>query len=142
MKLRVTLGALAAALGIVVACQPKPAECPPSITITVSDAGAEPPHPIQDETTVIVTDPDGGVTEYTEPFDRAGGYLFPTCAAACSNMVRLTCTSARQRPGEDSCYVVCKRAEGTGGRIDLKPACLAAAKTKAAIRACGTYRCP
>ena len=44
------------------------------------------------------------------------------------------------RHGEDSCYVICQRAEGTG-KIDLKTACVANASTLVLIRACGTYRC-
>lgn len=119
------------------ACEPPPPRCPEPIVIVSTDAAA----PLEDETTVIVTDPDGGITEYTEPFDVAGGYASPVCASACANLLRFQCPEGKVKPGEDSCYVVCRRAEGTGGRIDFKPRCVTAARSKTAIRACRTYRC-
>lgn len=76
-----------------------------------------------------------------EPFDVAGGYQTPICASACASLKANGCSEGSARPGEDSCYVLCRRAEATGGRIDLKPRCVAAARGKAAVRACGTYRC-
>lgn len=86
----------------------------------------------------IFINEDGGV--YAEPFDVAGGYALPLCAYACANLQRRRCPDGSARSGEDSCYVVCRRAEQTG-KIDLKPGCVADAGTVEAIRACGTYEC-
>lgn len=79
---------------------------------------------------------------YLEPFDApiGTGYAVPKCAQACANIQAKRCPEATTRPGEDSCYVVCSRAEATG-KIDFKTQCVAAAKSQSAIRACGTYRC-
>lgn len=112
------------------ACQnTPPAQCPePIVIVDTTDAGR---HPIDYGS-------DGGLAE---PFDTAGGYTSPDCAAGCTNLRRVGCAEGAARPGEDSCYVVCKRAELTRGKIDFKPRCVAAAKTREAVLACGTYRC-
>ena len=120
----------AMAIAITLAGCHEPPKCPDAITVVERDGGT---------TTVVVTGPDGGVIE--EPFDVAGGYASPECAAACTTLQRVGCPEARTRPGEDSCYVVCKRAEATRGRIDFKPRCVAAARTREAVLACGTYEC-
>lgn len=109
-----------------------PAKCPDPITIVnPPDAGPA----------VVVTDADGGAAPFDEPFDGAGLYTSPPCAAACANLQTLGCPEGRTRPGEDSCYIVCRRSETTAGRIDFKPRCISAARTKPSLRACGTYRC-
>ena len=137
------------ALVILGACAAKP--CPePHVVEVIVDAGPPQPAPRpDDETTVIVTLPDGGsIVLEGEPFDAVGGYSSPDCAAACANLARVRdaahpngCPEAKAAAGEDSCYVVCRRAAATNGRIDFKPRCIAAAKTIATLRACGTYRC-
>jgi hypothetical protein len=101
---------------------------------------AYPPEP-----PVVVIDVDGGnaltdAGEYQEPFDTAGAYLVPACASACSTLRRVGCEDGFSRPGEDTCYIVCKRAQ-LSGVMDFKPACVTAATSKEAVRACGTYRC-
>lgn len=115
-----------------IACVRVAAECPTAIVEVVTghdasgDDAADPP-----------TGTDGGV----EPLDGVGAYAVPQCASACANLARLRCPEGKGRAGEDSCYVVCKRAVSTRGRIDLKPECVAAAKSVSAVRACETYRC-
>lgn len=84
---------------------------------------------------------DAGIIDNEEPLDIAGGYTSPSCASACANLRRLHCPEGATRPGEDSCYVVCRRAESTRGRIDFKPRCVAAARDRTALAACETYRC-
>ena len=111
----------------------------PAIAVTNTDAG-QPVSPTIDGS-VLAQVPDTGTPDYAEPFDVAGGYAVPICASACANLLRHTCPEGQHRPCEDSCYIVCKRAEGTRGRLDFKPRCVTAAADKAAIRACGTYRC-
>ena len=76
-----------------------------------------------------------------EPFDAPGStYRVPACAAACANLKRQGCPEAERQPGEDTCYVVCRKAQETG-KIDFKPQCIADAKSIEAVKACGTYRC-
>lgn len=113
------------------ACHPTPTATPVATDIVevATDAG-----PARVE---LATTTDGGV----EPFDVGDGYAVPACANACAMLQRLGCPEGVGRPGEDSCYVVCKRAETTRGRIDLKPSCVSAARTKDDVRSCGTYRC-
>ena len=134
-------------VGLLGACAAK--ACPEPQVVEVVVDGGSPPAPKPDETTVVVTLPDGGsIVLEGEPFDAASGYSSPDCAAACANLARVRdatrpngCPEAKTVPGEDSCYVVCRRAAATNGRIDFKPRCIAAAKTIATLRACGTYRC-
>ena len=107
-----------------------PTVCPENVTVVVSlpDAGSD-----------FAFDPDGGEA-YTEPFDTPTGYAAPRCADACKNLQAKRCPEATTRKGEDSCYVVCARAEATG-KIDFRTDCVARAASQAAIRACRTYRC-
>lgn len=135
MMTRLPLASLATALviGAFAACQTPAATCPEPIVIVSSDAAA----PLDDPSRAIGP-PD---IIYDEPFDAADKYTVPACAAACANLEAHGCGEAVRRAGEDSCYVTCKRAEATGGRINFKPQCIAAAKDRTAIRACGTYRC-
>lgn len=125
--------ALTAITGLTSCGQPAP-RCPDPITIvTTTDAGAE-----LADSAARPAQPDGG----DEPFDLAGtSYSSPPCASACTNLKRLGCPEGAGRPGEDSCYVVCRRAEATRGKIDFKPACIGAATNRYQLRACGTYRC-
>lgn len=95
------------------------------------------------DATVVVIVADGGTPTDTwdEPTDGPGAtYLSPLCAKACINLRKLECLDGYRRPGEDSCYVVCKRAEGTG-KIDFHTQCIIDARDLAGVRACGTYRC-
>ena len=119
------LALLALAAG---ACHPAPAEAPGIVEIaTDASVGS-----VERATTT-----DGGV----EPFDLDTRYAVPACATACATLQRLGCPEGTGRPGEDSCYVVCKRSETTRGRIDLRPSCVSAARTTDDVRACRTYRC-
>lgn len=131
---------LLAALSVIaaVACSGSQSRCPEPIVMVIGADGGQTP---LDPTTVIVTMADGGTITFEEPFDVAGGYASPDCAAACVSLRRARCSEATTRPGEDSCYVLCRRAEATRGQIDFKPRCIAAAQSREAIRACGTYRC-
>jgi hypothetical protein len=61
------------------------------------------------------------------------------CSKACANLRALGCPEGAPDAGE-SCEVVCKHTEN--GPFNLKPACLEAAKTVAAVRACKTVTCP
>jgi hypothetical protein len=119
-------------LAFVTACAaPRP---DPQVVEVVTDAGPPPPN--------VVALPDGGeLVLEGEPFDITGGYAVPECASACTKLSQFGCPEAITRRGEDSCYVVCRRANATAGRIDFKPRCIATAKTLASLKACGTYRC-
>ncbi len=87
----------------------------------------------------VIQVPDGG--SFDEPPDMSsGGYAMPACARACVNLQTLGCPEAAKYPGEDSCYVVCKRAESTG-KIDFNLPCVEKASTREELRACKTYRC-
>lgn len=97
--------------------------------------GTYPPEP-----PVVVIVVDGGGQDYDEPFDAPGGYVVPECAAACATLRALDCEDGFRRPGEDTCYVLCKRAQ-LSGVMDFKPGCVAGKTSKAAVRSCGTYRC-
>lgn len=115
--LRFIIGASLIAAAFVPACK----SCPPPehITVLVGDAGP-----------------------YVEPFDTpdGAGYRNAPCAKACANLQDKSCPDGFKRPGEDSCYVVCRNAEETG-KIDFHVDCIAAAKDRAAIAACHSYRC-
>lgn len=77
---------------------------------------------------------DGGVdAPEPEGVERA-------CGNACAQLAQLGCPEANPNPGGEGCYAVCAKAEATK-KFTLKPACLTAAKTIAAVRACGTVRC-
>lgn len=65
---------------------------------------------------------------------------FPACALACMNLARMGCKEAATLDGGLSCYDVCAKAEGSG-RFSLRPACVAGAVDREALRACGTVRC-
>lgn len=78
-----------------------------------------------------------GVLDAGEDLDAA---RYPACAKACINLGALGCPEARAVDGGQSCYAVCAHAEETH-KFDLKPACLAAAKSIAEAKACGSVRC-
>lgn len=58
-----------------------------------------------------------------------------TVAAACANLAKLGCPE-----GGASCVATIQHASSVGV-TDLKPACLAAAMSQAAARACGSVTC-
>lgn len=62
------------------------------------------------------------------------------CGNACAQLAQLGCPEANPNPGGEGCYTVCAKAEASR-KFTLKPGCLSAAKTIAAVRACGTVRC-
>ncbi len=98
----------------------------------------KPPEPVVPQPPLIVGD--GGA--FDEPFDNAssGGYLQPKCAKACANLQTLKCPDGFRREGEDSCYVVCRRATESG-KIDFKLDCVIAAKSQDEVRSCKSYQC-
>lgn len=101
--------------------------------------GACPPNPFPPEPPIVIVEADGGV--YDEPPDMtSGGYSNLRCARGCANLQSNKCPDGFHRPGEDSCYVVCKRSEATG-KIDFNLDCIIGAKNQVEIRACRTYRC-
>lgn len=59
------------------------------------------------------------------------------CELACPRLKLLGCPEG----GERECVAVCRHAE-TSRVTDLRPDCIAAAGSKAAVRACGTVACP
>lgn len=118
----VMLGVLVAAV-IIGGCRKEGADKPPEppVIVVIVDAGAD--------------------ADYVEPTDTpAGGYSVPDCNAACVNLRKLGCEDGYRRPGEDTCYIVCKRAQ-TSGVMDFKPKCVASKTTIEGVRSCGTYRC-
>lgn len=57
----------------------------------------------------------------------------------CANLAALNCGEAFVR-GEGDCTRTIEKMQSSG-RMDVKPACLIAAKTPAQVRKCGTVRC-
>jgi hypothetical protein len=106
-----------------------------AITLVCSCRRDLPPEP-----PFVVFDGDGGA--FDEPFDdlSSGGYSNHRCALVCAKLQSVKCSDGFKRPGEDSCYVVCKRAEDSG-RIDFRLDCVLTKVTVAGVRECGTYRC-
>lgn len=58
------------------------------------------------------------------------------CQPACEAMKKLGCPEGQAA----SCVDTCKQTQGTG-KFDLKPACIASAKTRDELAVCGTVRC-
>ena len=58
------------------------------------------------------------------------------CSEACANLVVLGCAEG----SDPSCAATCQEAQDSG-KIDLRPACLAAAKSVGEVLACGTVVC-
>lgn len=69
-----------------------------------------------------------------------GSAAIPACSRACAALERLGCPEAERPDGGRTCYAVCADAE-RGGKFSLKPSCVAASKSVAELRACGTVRC-
>jgi hypothetical protein len=112
-----------------------PGPVTPVPIVIVSDGAAPQPESLEDAGRVVI------VVDGTDPPDAPNGsYTLPKCASACSHLRALRCSDGTSRPGEDSCYVVCKRAEGSG-KIDFHLDCVNTAKTIAAVRLCHSYRC-
>ncbi|GAC1475546.1 MAG: hypothetical protein PVSMB8_00130 [Vulcanimicrobiaceae bacterium] len=61
------------------------------------------------------------------------------CAAACANLRALGCPEGAEDAGQGCTAVLC-HAEGSG-KLDLKMACVKAAKTKDELAKCGTVKC-
>ena len=130
----VSVSAITIALAVTACCATP--RCPESIVIVTTPDSGFAPTPNPDPASA-----DASADASTEPLDDSDSTSASICAAACRNLATYRCPEAVTRPGEDSCVIVCQRAETTRGRIDLKPRCIAAAKSRAAILACGTYRC-
>lgn len=62
----------------------------------------------------------------------------PSCAAACANLERLGCPEARPTKGGLACVTICERASQIQ---DMRLACVVAASSFTALRACETVRC-
>lgn len=61
------------------------------------------------------------------------------CYAACVTLVNLGCPEGNPSSGA-SCIDVCVHTEQTGV-FELKPSCIASARTVDGVKACGTVRC-
>lgn len=64
----------------------------------------------------------------------------PACKAACEALERLGCPEAKPADAGQGCQEVLEHAQ-TSGKFDLKPYCVAAAKSRADLAKCGTVRC-
>lgn len=93
-----------------------------------------PPRPVAPVDVVPIPE-DAGSEEPTLDAAR-----FPECALACTHLRLLGCEEGRTPDGGLSCYAICAKAEASG-TFTLKPACVAAAPSKEALRKCGTVRC-
>ncbi len=71
------------------------------------------------------------------PVAEAGG---SACQLACANLRSFGCKEGDPTgKGDGECEKVCDHT--STGAFSIKPDCLAAAKSAAAVRACGTVRC-
>lgn len=63
-----------------------------------------------------------------------------SCAPACANLTKLGCPEGNPPAGVGAaCITTCQKAQAGG--FDMKPACLAAATSVAAVQACGSVAC-
>jgi hypothetical protein len=62
------------------------------------------------------------------------------CDRACARLRLLGCPEGTPSDGGQSCVTVCQHAQGTH-LTELKPECLAGAKTVLEVQACKTVRC-
>lgn len=112
------LGYIVACAGVIVIGCPKPIPVPPPNTDT--DAALD-------------SDPDSDFDAIKQD----------DCARACANMrlPSIQCPEADPpKAGEESCEAVCRHASKSG-LTDLKPKCVASARTANEVRACGTVKC-
>lgn len=116
-KIHVLFSALVVAFTVGVGCLNPPAPGPPP--------PPSPPNP---------TDPSDD--EDPDALLDAGA---PVCLTACVRLRRLGCPEGSPRGG-DGCVGTCLNSIAKQ-TVDLKPACIASAKTVTAIRACGTVDC-
>jgi hypothetical protein len=72
----------------------------------------------------------GGCAHATPSPSQAG------CTEACANLVVLGCSEGT----DPTCATTCQEAQDSG-KLDLRPACLAAAKSVGEVLACGTVVC-
>ncbi len=119
--------------------------CPPTPVVPTPDADAT-----ADVTTVVVTVDDAALTDVnvavedgharkdaSPPVVDAGP---PTlCQLACANVAKYPCIE-NSFDGGSGCLAVCTQTD-TSKVFDMKPKCLADAKTLAALKACGTVKC-
>lgn len=89
---------------------------------------------------VVIQPADAGLPGDAGEEQLDGTKKISPCGDACVQLAKLGCPESTPKPGEESCYVVCARAEETK-RFSLKPTCIAKAATVAEVRACGTVRC-
>jgi hypothetical protein len=61
-----------------------------------------------------------------------------SCSSACSNLERLGCPEARPTTRALTCVTICERASAIQ---DMRLACVSAAPSFTALRACETVRC-
>jgi len=118
---------LVAAAAAMVACpRPMPPPGPPD---TADAAGGQ--SGVEDASWADVVPRDAGNIDAS---------ACPLCKAACDALARVGCPEANQVDGGDDCYTVLEHAQSSR-KFDLKPACVAAAKDAAGVRACKTVRC-
>lgn len=92
-----------------------------------------------------VTDGDAAVdsavldsASMSDGFD--GTYKPDVCSKACSKMSELGCPEGMPADAGKSCYTLCMDTQASK-KFDLKPECIAVAKSVAEVRGCGTVRC-
>jgi len=100
---------------------------PPKAPVDGGDSAADAPAPGP-------SDPEAGFE------DADGARPRSACRHACEAMRRFGCPEGAPLDGGDSCEAVCEHAESSG-KFALKPACIADAGSRDAVRACGTVRC-
>lgn len=103
--------------------------------LTACPPPADPPH--AEATDGYPPGPSDPADAEDPPIETA---TFPICAKACAALKRLGCPEAERPDGGSTCYALCAKAEASG-KFGLRPSCVAASKTQADTRACGTIRC-
>ncbi len=106
------------------------------LLVAVSLAGCPKPSPVPNTPDASDAGPDPTDADPDELLD--GGA--PVCVTACARLRRLGCPEGSPKGG-DTCVQTCERAAAKH-TVDLKPACVAKAKSQNAVRECGTVTCP
>lgn len=121
----------------------------PGILLLVQALGCPKPLPNPEPPDAVVDGGEGGVAVDAAPWapDASpelpatvdGATACPACKGACEALERLGCPEAHP-DGGDGCYAVLSHAQASK-KFDLRPYCLAAAKTREELARCGTVRC-
>jgi hypothetical protein len=99
--------------------------------------GPTPPPPPEPDVVVVPPDTHDAAPAPAQDASLPDAGPLDPCQAACLNLKALGCLSS----DVPTCTDVCRRVQDAG-LTDLKPACLAAATSKAGARGCGSVRCP